>query len=381
MTPDMPEFYREEYQHSYSHLTPFHVHRETPRRMRNGLPGRSCPPRSIFHSRLGEGRIRSLFHAIPGICIIAMMLVPFRASMGSEGVHIHLKDKAFVSPGEVFLKDIADINESDPVIPEGLNRIPLTSIKEFGTVVSLSRNQIGSALMDRLAGSSGIQYSGAAIVQIRLKARPARYEEIASVVKAYLSGETEWRPSEINIPSIINLKEIELPEGEIELRVSSLSPVPGRGKILLPLEALQEGIVQTRFWVTAEVAVRAKILTAKSKIHHGTVITAADIDLSFNEINDFMSAYICNPEAVIGKVSQRVFSPGDPLTREAFAYPFLVNSGETVRLRLKRNGIELTSLVRAEQNGRLGQVIRVRNLDFSSTVKVLVTGRAEVEMQ
>jgi len=47
-------------------------------------------------------------------------------------------------------------------------------------------------------------------------------------------------------------------------------------------------------------------------------------------------------------------------------------------LRLQRNGIVLLSRGRAEQDGKLGQIIRVRNLDFSNVLKAQVTGRSEV---
>ena len=55
-----------------------------------------------------------------------------------------------------------------------------------------------------------------------------------------------------------------------------------------------------------------------------------------------------------------IFPQVIPLTSEAFSDPFLVHHGETVQLRLERNGILLTSSARAEQDGRLGQVIVVR---------------------
>jgi len=87
-----------------------------------------------------------------------------------------------------------------------------------------------------------------------------------------------------------------------------------------------------------------------------------------------------NVDDVTGMAAKRSFSPGDPLTLESLTKPFLVKSGDTVHLRLERNGLVLTSLVRAEQDGQLGQVIRVRNLEFSSVLNAKVTGRAKVEI-
>jgi flagella basal body P-ring formation protein FlgA len=120
---------------------------------------------------------------------------------------------------------------------------------------------------------------------------------------------------------------------------------------------------------------------ASQKIPLEKIISADDIVEKVADIPDLRAVYARRPEDILGKASRRNFSPGDPLTSEAFSDPFLVHHGETVRLRLERNGILLTSLARAEQDGRLGQVIVVRNLEFSSTLKAQVTGRAAVRMQ
>jgi flagella basal body P-ring formation protein FlgA len=92
-------------------------------------------------------------------------------------------------------------------------------------------------------------------------------------------------------------------------------------------------------------------------------------------------SYARDPQEILGKVSRRGLLSGDLLDRDTFTEPLLVHNGETVRLRLEREGIMLTSLAKAAQDGRLGQFIRVRSLDFSTLLKVQVTGRAEVKMQ
>jgi len=71
----------------------------------------------------------------------------------------------------------------------------------------------------------------------------------------------------------------------------------------------------------------------------------------------------------------------EAITREVLTSPYLVRSGDTVRLRFEQSGVSLATLVRAEQSGKLGQVIRVRNLDFMRSVKAQVVGPGEVKAQ
>ena len=222
--------------------------------------------------------------------------------------------------------------------------------------------------------------AGAPIVQIRLQDRDARVEEIVPVLKTFLEETTPWMEREIEILSIENLEKIRMPIGESDLRVSAKTPVFGKGRILVPFDVIGDGKNLASFWVTAEIRVQAAVITAAKRIPYGKTISQGDIATVETEIEDLNGAFFRNAGEVVGKMSKRSFSPGDPLTPEFFKKPFLVNSGDTVHLRLERNGLIFTSLARAEQDGRLGQVIRVRNLEFSSVLKAKVTGRAQVEI-
>ena len=69
-----------------------------------------------------------------------------------------------------------------------------------------------------------------------------------------------------------------------------------------------------------------------------------------------------------------------PLTREVLSNPVVVHSGETVRVRLERGTIVLSATARAEQDGKLGEMIRIRDLEFSKPLKATIIGRGEVRI-
>ena len=232
-----------------------------------------------------------------------------------------------------------------------------------------------------MGSHTGIVFEGPAAVQVRIQGRPADPGEIEAVLKSSLSQATSWKASEIDIRLTGSLKGIELPPGDCELRLTSNPTIAGRRKILALIEVNKSGKTLRSFWVGAELTVHASILAASKKIPAEKIITSDDFVEKSAEIPDLRAAYARHPEDILGKASRRSFSPGEPLIREAFLDPFLVRHGETVQLRLERNGILLVSQARAEQDGRLGQIIMVRNLDFSSTLKAQVTGRATVRMQ
>jgi flagella basal body P-ring formation protein FlgA len=360
-------------------FTPFYVCREgfLKKIYFSVLLDSSCPPRSFVRSRLGEGRIRSLLIVVCLICI-ALSINPVSAA---GPIVINLKEQAIVQSDSIVLKDVAFLQGTDSSRLEKLGQTPLGAAPPFGVTSTLSRQQIIELLQKTAGVIPESSFSGAAIVQIKLKGRPAESEEIARLLKSYLAKTTNWKESEIEIQFIANLEGIELPPRGAYLQVSSRLPITGRGKILFPLEAVQDGQILRRFWTTVGIRIHAEIMTAAKAIRPGMTVASDDIVLSQADISDINATYLRTQDEILGKISNRNFSPGDPLTREAFSNPFLIKHGETVQLRLERSGLVLTALGRAEQDGRLGQIIRVRSLEFSTPINAQVTGKAEAKIQ
>jgi flagella basal body P-ring formation protein FlgA len=217
--------------------------------------------------------------------------------------------------------------------------------------------------------------------QIVLQGRQVTITEIKPVLIDYLVKSTPWKQSEIEIRSVEGLKGIEVPQGDVSLNILSGTTVTGRNGILALIEAVQDGKGVRCFWITAAIRINAEVVAAGTRIPQGKIVTSDEVVRTPLEISDLHAGYFRDLDDVIGKVSRRTFSPGDPITREHLSDPFLIKHGDTVQLRLVRNGIVLTSSVKAEQNGRLGQFIRVRNVEFSSVLKAKVTGRAEVTIE
>jgi flagella basal body P-ring formation protein FlgA len=363
------------------HLTPFFAYRENAGECCFCRPGLSCPPRSLVRIRLGEGRIRNLFHGISlSLTILFMASMSVRENQAAAHLAISLKEDVAVESKIIFLKDVADLRGPDSGLLQRLAQTRVATAPAFGETSILNRHQI-IRLIEPVSGHLPADaISGASAVQIRLRGRPVREEEIDSILKANISETTPWRESEITVRSIGNINGIELPPVDGELRISSKASITGQRRILAPIEILSAGKSVRSIWISADISIRSVVLTAAKRILSGKIITPQDVVKKLVEIKDLRASYVRNPADILGKASRRSFSPGDPLVREDFTDPLLVKHGETVRLRLERDGIVLTSLVKAEQDGKLGQTIRVRNMEFSTLLQAEVTGRAEVKM-
>ncbi len=362
-------------------FTPFFIRRENAPFQICILPGLSCSPRSIVRIGLGEGSVRNLLHAVRFVLPVLALIILFAPALNAaHALVVALKQDVAVGSDVICLGDIADIHGLDSDAAGRLGRVELGPSPEFGKISEWSRQQIYAKIPNSLV-RGGLSFEGAPAVQIRRQGKHLRPDDIAGALKGYITATTLWKEAEIEIRAIGNLNEIELPPGDTQLRLGPGTTAVGRNRLLVNFEAIQEEKVQRSFWINVDISIRARVLTAARKIPYNIAITSEDIAESIVDIADFRNAYIRQSDELIGKVSRRGFSPGDLFTREAFTDPFLVRHGETVQLRLERNGIVLVASAKAEQDGKLGQTIVVRNLEFSTALKAKVVGPGSVKIQ
>ncbi|HSW38172.1 MAG TPA: flagellar basal body P-ring formation chaperone FlgA [Acidobacteriota bacterium] len=318
----------------------------------------------------------------PGLLLTAGAIVVTAAvAFASSGITIRLKEETALRSATASLGDVAEVSGNDQALVQMLEKTDLGSTPEFGGVRTLNRNQIREHVRAVTGYRIGNEFSGASAVKIRRKGKEVAEEEVAALLIAHLVEHTPWEKSEITITSINNLNGLEIPPGDSALMISPAGTIFGHGNLMAPLDIVHEGNHYRTLWITADVKINARIVSAARKIISGKPVASEDVRLTDAAVTDLRAAYFRQVDIVVGKVARRHFAPGDPLTAQAFVEPFLVNRGDMVRLRLERDGVALTSLVRAEENGRLGQVIRVKNFEFSSVLRARVSGQAQVVLQ
>jgi flagella basal body P-ring formation protein FlgA len=74
-------------------------------------------------------------------------------------------------------------------------------------------------------------------------------------------------------------------------------------------------------------------------------------------------------DAIAGKVARRTLLPGKPVPINAVRDPYAVNQGKPAQLVFKSEGLTITGVGIALQNGSVGDVISARNIDSGITVK------------
>jgi flagellar basal body P-ring formation protein FlgA len=85
-------------------------------------------------------------------------------------------------------------------------------------------------------------------------------------------------------------------------------------------------------------------------------------------------------DALIGKVARRTLLPGQPIPLGAIRDPYLVMQGKTVTVVFEHGGLTITANALALQNGGLGEVVSLRNLDSGAVIKGTVASNGSIRL-
>ena len=89
---------------------------------------------------------------------------------------------------------------------------------------------------------------------------------------------------------------------------------------------------------------------------------------------------IIEAETLLGMSPRRVISQNRPIRSREITRPTLVEKGKLVQVHFYQGGMHIRTLAEAREDGALGDVIRVRNVDSGSVLQAKVTSSTNTEV-
>jgi len=341
------------------------------------LPARPLLPKRFSRLQVVEGRVRSwLLAAALAFAAFHGCRVP-AVGQTAAACTVRLREQAEAKSAAVALGDIADVSGTDKELTAQLATVPMGLIPD---VRLLRRSEILSRIQSAVPEAGGVLVIGAEATRVTVATRIPEAAEIAAILKAHMAAVSPWREEEIEIRAIENLQGIVLPQGDVRLRVIGRGMLANLKSARIFVEASLEGKVLRAYWIKADVQVRALVVQVTKPVPFGVVLRAADLREAVCDIRDGRAEYVRNSGDAVGMAAKRALEPGDLLNRNWLNENRLVRIGETVQCLEQSSGIRIATLARALQSGRLGDRIRVRNIDSDRTITALVTGPGEVRV-
>ncbi len=156
------------------------------------------------------------------------------------------------------------------------------------------------------------------------------------------------------------------------------------GSVRVDVAILSKGVKQAEAPVTLEVHLCQTIAVAARRIDRGQMLKSEDVFYERRTVDD-VAGYLTESESLVGQKTKRAIPPLQTVTKSDIdsSEPdsgVVIRQRDAVKLVARAGALTVTTTGEALQDGRSGQMIRVRNADSKTVVTGRVVNRNEVHV-
>ena len=140
------------------------------------------------------------------------------------------------------------------------------------------------------------------------------------------------------------------------------------------------GKEQARFWVKAEVRVYDQVVVAARPLGRQETLSAKDLRLERREITSRTAQFFTRLDDVVGKQSIRSIQSDDVITANAIERQTLLKRGSPITLVFDSGSLRVETQGVAEEGGKMGDLIQVKNSTSGKVLRGLVLDERNVRV-
>lgn len=155
------------------------------------------------------------------------------------------------------------------------------------------------------------------------------------------------------------------------------SQLASKGGFLLPLH---DGSRNSIKWISGTIRVSQLTPVAKKMILQGERVQSEDLKLVLTDTT-YAKDGVLRLEDISGQLAARSLTVGSPIWPSDLKKEPAAKKGQAVKAVLGDESFEITIVMQAEENGFIGDVIKIRNLENKKILSGVVTEKGVVKVQ
>jgi flagella basal body P-ring formation protein FlgA len=318
--------------------------------------------------------------------VFALALLADAAAAEQEPIVLKLRSTATASGTQVTLGDIAEIRGCEGPQSDRLARLDLTELPLSSEAILVSQQQIGFRL--QLAGLAADAYrlQGPRYVRVSRPAGEGLDAKIAAVARQALQQKLSSQSADVRIElaQAVNLPPLSADGADIHLEAEVRSPVMPPCRVGVEVAIYVRGARRTGVIVYLDVKKLQPVPVAVRRIEIGEVFNADNVRLERLIVENTQRAGAA-AAGLMGRRARRPVSAGHPIEPDDVETDtpaaIVIHQNDLVHLIATVGPLQVKTRGEAMQDGRVGQLIQVRNLDSKNTVTGRVVDRSTVEVE
>jgi len=323
------------------------------------------------------------------LTIALMMTAGGNAGPTPAVVTVELKPSASARNRWVTVGDMANLSGGERGAVERIARIEVAEVPPVGQTLAIKAKQIEFRLLLADIPAGTFTLKGANEIIISGARDPITPEMVEKVAREALLRRLPWPAEDLSInllrPVVLKLPQVadwETPT----IRAEPHGNTAGIGRSQIDVTIFINGERRLSLPVCFETNLLQKVAVCRAALKKGETITAEKVYADrrpFDAGNRTVIPY----DAVLGRKLLREMLPGqlissfDVEAETQSENSVVIQPRQSVKILARLGSVNIVATGEAMQEGRVGQIIRVQNLDSKKIVPGRVTGPGTVEVE
>ncbi len=307
---------------------------------------------------------------------LLLFLFSFRPCFGLE---ISFLPQANVLDNSITLADIVIFNQSTE-LTKSLGTQIISKSPKPGESITFQSANIKKYITRRFHLPVTINWVGSSTVQVKRNGQEIGPNRLLQTIDEYIhtnkaslpDAEIRFVAKSLPLPFII-------PEGKLTFEVVPSNPnIIGSSAFSIIIRA--DGRVRKNLSVKGKVQAFALVAVTTANIKRGSILTPTNTQLIKKDISKLRNPCF-NLRNILGKRLTRTARAGSAINTSDVEFPPLVRKGHLVKILISSGTLYVSATGIARMNGKLNQVIRVRNASSQKVIFCRVAAPGIVEVQ
>jgi flagella basal body P-ring formation protein FlgA len=297
----------------------------------------------------------------------------------AERILVSLRPESTIRGTGIRLGDVADIKGPDPVLVARLRAVEIGRAPLPGLSRALDLPYIKARLRLARVDPETFTWDVPAVISVVAASQRLTGSELVAAAREQVEALRAADAGSASIQPAVLPPDLTLPDGALELKARVRPGTELSGTVPVTVEAWVDGTQVRALSVALKVVPLAEVLVAARLIPRATLLTPEDVRVDQRGLVAGIEP-LREPAAVLGQRAMRTIFPGELILHTLLEFPPLVRRGDIVTLTVQGPGLMAVTQGEAREDGKAGQVIRVRNRSSGREVYGQVEGERSVRV-
>ena len=296
-------------------------------------------------------------------------------------VSITLKEKVVVEDTKIHLGDMCRIDSLDPDLGQKLDRLFIAKAPQPGRSRKITVDYLKLRLKQMDLSPEAIMFSGPEQSYVTRDGFEVSEEEISKIVDEFIQTNRVWGNAAVEVKDIQLSADRTLPKGHTTYQIEQ--PDHLRSLSTLPLSIVfdVDGKYQKTVRANVKVAALGSVVITAKPIGRLKPISVEDLKVEVMDLVGLSKNVITDINEIVGKRARRNIQAGEFLRPDLIEMPPLVKRGDMVVIVAESKGLKVTAIGEVKSAGRLGERVKVVNLDSNKRLSAWVVDNKTVKVE